>query len=899
MNESAKAPWTSARCNRLLRPLSSKIALLRKATLSELRHDERNSGIAPSSSSQNSATATKVDVEWENSPRPWKKIRRTYSSKTKVRSFREFVDIDKDRAFAEATDAAIRLPLCLTAGQVRGDDEDLAAKDGQHDIPGQRALPRDPRGTSKNVQVFHNSQVLGSDGSTGLGNRRLIEGICKALEALLRATTCEKTSDHRGGRSLYSICLRQVPSYIAEDQRLTNDEDLENHIDVASEVYTDLEAFGSVPDGGWESLREVVRAHGVSLVGEAIQEGLIEISLSCHIVSLCLGLAAYDEAECVIECMITLLKYRSLSPEKSTVFCAGLSHPINKSATSHRLQTTLLTDEASRVAGALKYCASKTGRHGFMYRQTAVMLEDGILPVGWISSKAMIKCWNGAIRSITQQDDHARSAALLLQIAISKSYRRGVSNAKASPQVHDLRLRACEPFAVRPTLRSYKSSRAVETVAESQPTESGEAGARPDDVDNALQSTFSNVLTVLSAINILRSAKSGMDSRHPNLLSVGILRDVALEIRQVLELSNATSCANRSWSVPAKLLRLPLLSAGLVSVTSRKPGTGIAPNDVLDLAALASLPSSKESLSNAGSFLGEVARCCDEPGSGDGFRFVQVMVQDLISVATSNIYDKPTRRFCCGIAHAAAFAFSEDTGQPKHLEWALDVEGTITRTVDASPSIVVDKTPTRDVMRNKSEYKWEEGICEWIAKTPALALQRPIAVEDVDRDSTYGEAPKLTLVQALPLLSGLSQSPCVTDRRLPRPKRRHLGRGASCDSCEIGNVEGSYGNSNSTEKLFFIRESPRPQKVPRTQILSKVHAANDLDELSTPESSQEKPIALREIPNLPSGGKKEIPDRKHNNKVIESYSLDMLRTKRHRLDTETFSQCMDDELGFP
>lgn len=801
------------------------------------------------------------------------------------------MDHNKDRALKEAKDAVIRLPLDLTAGPVVGNDEDLAAKENQHDIP-----PGAPRSTSKNLQVLHNSQVLGSTGSTGPSNRGLIEGICKALGALLRATTCEMSNDNGGCRSLLSTCLRQGPSYIAEEQHRANDEDPENDFDIALEVYTELEALGSAPDGGWEYLREVVRVHGVSLVGEAIQEGLIELPLSRHILSLCLGLAAYDEAECIIESMIALVKSRLPPPKEREVCSAGISHPVNKWTTPYRPHAAPLTDEASRVAGALKYYVSQTGRHGFLYCQTAAMLENGILPVEWISSKAMIECWNGVIRSITQQDDHAQSAALLLQIAISKSYRRWFSETKASFEVNDLRLRACESTPIRPTLRSYKSGPAAEIAAENQLNGSGEDNAGLDDGENALQSTFSNILTVLSAINILRSPTSMLDLSQTNFLSLAILRDMALEIRQFLEVAPLTCYANRSWTLPADSLRLPLLAAGLVSIASRKAGTEISRDEVLDLATLASLPSNKESLGNAGSFLGQVARCCDQAGSGDGFGFVQVMVQDLTSIATSNTYDKPTRRLCSGIAHAAAFAYSEDTGQPKHLEWALDLEGTIMRTVDNSSKFIVDKTPARAAMRNKSGYKWEEGICEWIAKTPALALQRSTAIEDVDHDGTYGKAPKLTLVQALPLLSAIS--PCATDQRLPRPVRRCGGSGATLDSCEIATVKGSCGNSKSSEKLLSIMVSPRPQKVPCPQFLSIMDANDDLDELSTPELSQEKPIALREIPNPPSGIKRKIFGRKYNSRIIGSI-LDMPPTKRLCLDREIFSQDTDDELGFP
>ena len=834
----------------------------------------------------------KVESDWEVSPRPWKKIKRTYSSRTLGQSSRELVDHDKDRELKETRDDAIKLPFDFMVGSSAGYDKDLIVQDGQHDLSAQRGPPGAARGIPTDVQVLLGSQGLGCAVSTRLSNRRLIEGICKALEALLRATTCGKANDYGGRRSLFSICLRKMPNYIAEEQRLTNDENPENDIDVASEVYADLEAFGSVPDNGWAPLREVVRAHGISMVREAIEEGLIELSLSRHILSLCLGLAAYDEAECVIGSMVTWAKSR-LPPPKGNIACsAALTDSVKKWGSSQKSHATVLTGETSRIADALRYFVSHTGRYGFMYRQMAVMLEDDVLPVDWLSSKVMIECWNGVIRSITQQDDHAQSAALLLQTAISKSYRREAPNAKASPRVHDVRLRACRPVTVRPILRSSKSSQKVKAVVESQPVKPEEAGVQQDEKDNALQSTFSNILTVLSAINILRSPKSGLDT---NFLSVVLLRDIALEIRQALELANTNSHANDLWPVPPKQLCQPLLSAGLVSIASRTAGTEISPNEIIDLATLASLPFNKDLVCDAGSFLCAVARCCNEGRMGNNFGFIQATVQDLISIAVSNTYEKQTRKFCGSIAHATAFAFSEDSGLPKHLEWALEVEGTITRTVDDSTSVIIDKTPARGIMRNKSGYKWEEGICEWIAKTPASALQEPTIVAGVDHDSTDGEARKVTLVQALPLMRGLST--CAPHRPPFRPTRRSGRRGASCGGSEMGKSQRSCGNSHPSEKLLLVRVSPRCQKVPLAPSLPKVDMANDLDELSTSKSSYEERIALRETKNPPSGVGRKSFDRKYNKGVVGRYDLDILSTKRRHSDMETCPQDTEDELG--
>ena len=883
-----KFSWTSARCNRLLRPLSSKIALLRKTALSEPRPDECDNGTA-SSSCHISVPTTRAENEWEASPRPWKKIKRTYSSRTISQSSQDVDHHDKRQPLKETSDATIRLPLDLTADQTANYEEDPLVRNSQRTLSAQTAPPRVARATSRSVQIFHGSQDLDCAVSTRLSNQRLIQGICKALEALLRATTCGKINDNGGPHSLFSTCLRQVPKYITEEQRLTDDDDPENDTDVASEVYTDLEAFGSASDGGWEPLREVVRAHGVALVQEAIQEGLIEYPLSRHILSLCLGLAAYDEAERIIESMIACLKCRSFPAKKITGLCAGLSSPVNKCDVSCQLPAVVQADDAFRIANALRFHVSRTGRHGFMYRQTAAMLENGIFSVDWISSKAMIECWNGVIRSITQNDGHAQAAASLLQIAISRLYRRGSSTTIASSRVHDMRLGACGHATARSNLRSYKSGPTVQAGIESMLVGS-KVGIDPDHKDNASQSIFSNVLAVLSAVNILRSPKLGQESSHTELLSVAILRDIALEIRQTLELSKKLSSAKFASSVAANQACLPLLATGLVSITSREACTEISPSELGDLATLASLPSSKESVCYAGSFLCKVARCCDEAGLGDGFHFVQAMVQNLISIAISDTYDKPIQRYCSSIAHAAAFAFSEDTGQPKHLNWALEIEGMVTRIMDGSIKAVVDQTPARFPIRNRSGYKWEEGICEWIAKTPALALEQPSAVADVDLDSAYDDAPKVTLVQALPLPS--RSSPCVMKRRLPRRSCNIRAEGASYDEKRLG---------NSTEKPLFVRVSPRLHKSPRLQCVSPENAANDLDELSRESPPYRQPVALREIPNPPlSGVRRKIFGRKHGHDDCDGTDdLDVPppTKKRVHLDAEMYSQDTEDELG--
>lgn len=175
--------------------------------------------------------------------------------------------------------------------------------------------------------------------------------------------------------------------------------------------------------------------------------------------------------------------------------------------------------------------------------------------------------------------------------------------------------------------------------------------------------------------------------------------------------------------------------------------------------------------------------------------------------------------------------------------------------------------------------------------------QRPTTAEDSYHGGNYGRAGVTTIMQTSPCRSAIS--PCVPDQRPPRPKRGLGGRGASSDSGETENVKDSCGNSSSFEKLLCIRVSPRPRKVVRPQCPWKVDARNDLDKLSEVGSRPKRHVALREVPNPPSGSKWTSFSPNHHNQATGSCGLEIRSTKRHRQDTQTYSEDTEDELGFP
>lgn len=822
-----KSAWTSARCNRLLRPISSKIALLRKETQIGSEPDTHayasTISAGPSGSVRSvecftaparAASNADIDSEWESNPRPRKKIKRTYSGRTKTGSQEKDGNIGiNTRATFFENEAVIRLPPQLTlevsgsamAATIEATDQCAETIQGQ------------------NARENHQSQGLPRQ--LAPSNWKLLDGICKGFIALLKVTDIQKTQSPSGCRSLFSTCLRQVPKYIAESEVLSKAEDPDTDVDVSSAIYNDLEDFGTMPGGGWEPLGEVVRAHGTKLVTDAIEEGSFLPKVARHLFCLCLDIAAYDEAQCIIE-SIALVTLSSQSVEKlPKIVLPGLDMIVNN----------------------LKNLASRSGRQGLMYLRLSAMLDQGTFPITWISSKPMVAVWNKVIQSIAREDGSAESAAILLRTAVNKSYR--TADTVSSMDVHSTRL-DLYVASHRPVLRSTHSGHAPESanIKESSiPTSSSLC----QKVRQEVHFTISSVLTVLSAITRLQTPAGLSDPNAYYTLIDSELHQLSVKARQTIDLSSQKFGPSDTATLHADSLRLPLLAAGLAEITSNwhnARSADTSQRQCSSLVHLSGLPSSNETLASAGSFLCAVARCCGRARSEDPFEVIQAIVQDLIKTAKSTHHDTQTRKSCEQLAIAAAFAFSEDTSRPTHLDWALQVELTLTGRGAGTPKPVSVRTPARSIRQLKAGYRWEEGICEWIAKTPNLLLPKASDTmsHTVHLEELYSHEREV-LKREMPLPSELS--PCAVSRQTARMANRPTNVETKALHVLVP-AKPSSGNWKQTSKEVRSTDASKwPKKPAYSGSFPRIFGDSDLDELSVPESSQEKE-STRALPTI-------------------------------------------------
>ena len=793
-----QTPWTAARCQRLLRPLSSKIALLRKEKQSNPRVGDHgtaqncSTNAAPKFQGGGSdqwsrrRTTSVADEEWAPHSRPRKKLKRTYSSKNLTiqhsagssethqdRPTQNPVEItipsnlfssDTETATAcEASDCSQRSGL-----ETRDDLCDRPPNTWKDKEPSRLPWASAPRGHYTIKRPFQ---------------RRLADGIHRGLDALLTATRDPKSSrvSIRGSRSLFATCLRKVPDVIAREESWNHMEDPEINVDVSSMIYSHLESFSTSTSGGWTPLRQLVRAHGVSMVGHAIFEGVIGLDSARRIfIEICLS-REYDEAQHILQCLM-----QTMLP---------LQNPLKPS------------NETGLILQCLNAFVLATGRHSFHYRQLIWLLESGRLPLESIGRPDMIGIWNKVVQSITQYDEHAGPATELLRLVTSMTY--GCCNQYPGILIHGLRL---DRQGLTEKANAYMVDLGCQTRWPRGLQLALQDGEHTTRIEKA-SSTVSSLMTVLCAIGLLRSAGQASSSNSLHVPDVFALRDIAIDAQQILELA-----PDRILSMPGHRVTLPLLAAGLVQATLCRNQETFAATVPVFFDQLSSLDSDGSIIEEGGSFLCAVADCCARATRVEVFEHTQKIVQHVRHIAKSLNPICNGGELCNRMGLAAALEFAESTKHPKHLHWALDVEQALLGSHLESTRQTPVKTPLRGQARPQNGYRWEAGICEWVAKTPAVAFTGAIL---------QGE-------QAYPLQSADASPSQAVQQRSEKTIQ------SSPSSCNRANVsKGSTANSEPS---------------PKQALFSHIHIPNDRDGLSDCGSSQttssKPPPQLQNITNV-------------------------------------------------
>jgi len=671
--------WNTTRCNRLLRPLSSKLAKLRKeltrprstggdrrssANTFALKASPRKSGKFTQPARKPRGLEKRGDPDWLPDVGPKGADRKTYSG----RGAKGSAGLQRFGANNSSTARPGEIAFTPLVARIGGRFQESSPFQGS-------PIKKHSDNRGPLIARLDQIQELKKQMPTDIGN--LVKGLSEAYANLLQATSAGEEKRWKGTRSLLGACLRNMPDYIELEEHfaeLDKEEDGDEDRDVSQEIYTDLETqFETTHGQGWRPLKQVVRAHGTSLLCDAFADQILGLETLHLLVSHCLNSSAWDEAERFLWSFLPSLK--------------PLSIP-------NSLLANLFDEQRSLYMWMVKDFVNRTGRHRFLYNQLEYMLSQELLPLEWLATQCFRPIWDRLVRSLSDGDLRTQEKAFrFLETAICTGVGLTDESLFEDGEVNTV------PRQFRPSSRQ--------------------------EFRNALDTTFSSLLTVLCSIALVNRHRENVSGKHTVKRITWVLDSIVVDflkrqdMRMDLELlgpiaENMQTFARRAvWAVFASLLvhledfhldarmialDIPTIAGAITWVTSQYPSQHL---DVLSI--LATLPE----------FTSSAARGTGRIWKDDGFDQVQRLIQAMLTLSGVRLPHKlwTMKR----LALESAMEFAQSTIDPLHMAYARDIE----KTMRTKGHVVIIPSPQKDESPSASGgFRWEEGIGEWVTCTP-------------------------------------------------------------------------------------------------------------------------------------------------------------------------------------
>jgi hypothetical protein len=671
--------WDTSRCNRLLRPLSSKLAKLR-AELERPRSAGGETRIASTAFATNRSPCKTTnftrpvqkprgfekarDPDWRPDGKPGRGNKKTYGG----RGARKAAGVQRRGSDANRVSRPGEIAFTPLVARI---SSQLMSSPNVRKSPWKKH--RKNRGP---LQVNIDWTQLPGD----LG--KLVQGVFEAYANVLQATTDGDEKSWKGTRSLMAACLRRLPAYIELEEHFAKldreEEDGEEERDVSDEIYEHLEThFEQRPGQGWRPFKQVLRAHATSQLCDAITDEIIGIDTMSMLVTHCVRDFAWDEAERLLLAYLPLLEASSI--------------PIN-------IKANLFDAQQSAYLCAVKSFVDRTGRHRLLFDLLEHMIAHELLPLEWLATECMRPVWDRVVRS-TSNNDHR---------TIAHAYRFFEMVTLAGMGLPDERLLADETTGAR---RFVPSSR--------------------EELRMALSTTYSSLLTVMCSIALVNNSRDDEFGRQISRSVTWMLDAVAVamlrrnDVRSELQLLEPhgddaqTFLQRATWTVFASFvvhldkcptkratinLKLSDLAEGLNWLAAQYLLKGI--NTASILGSLPALVSS-------------IARGTGRIWKDDGFDQSQRLVQSLMALSG---YRLPHKLWTMKrLALESAVEFAQDAGATEHATYARMIE----QKMRTQGQLVIVPSPHKNNSPSSSSggFKWEEGIGEWVACTPFVAKQ--------------------------------------------------------------------------------------------------------------------------------------------------------------------------------
>ncbi|KAI1369088.1 hypothetical protein F5Y08DRAFT_181303 [Xylaria arbuscula] len=714
--EQPSQPWTTARCHRLLRPLTSRIASLRR----EASVAGQPAGLAKSTSGTTTISLSGKNGQHEETDAEsgWmmpkkKRPRLTYSQRRSAKPPSHHLGPDQSHLSQGSEDEKSGLATGTKSGVTKAFKCMQPERRQRVTAPGE-IVPSTPilrRARGKIIrspiapvheleldssQSEHNNErrTRASSSAQKRLEERLaslrtrfctiyaeLEGIYRSLEALLKATAAssiDENKNRKGPRSFLDMCLRQVPRYIAEleawermDAEQAGTISTLDDINTSAEVYNELESLGT--NIGWKHLRVVVRADGLGVIRHAIEEGLFDDDFTRLLIDLCVQMGAAEEAEELVAVLVNRQYPRPISTESRF--------------------TQMLPLQPLPILNSF---ACQTQRTSFIFRQYEILLSSGKLPAEWLATSELESIWSSAVQALADcYTSYDAINFITHSILLLCSRKRTLhDNVDTNQSGQDM------ARAIQRTLMSAISILAsMSLLGETWDTS-------PEFVDSNTRRRKHNnnrfQYTLRACINGLETRMRGRGSKRLESLYLALFLS-----------STQTQSGRVETQVKENVNRLSLPNS-----TSRGTKDTHSRNRYDSIAWITA----------------SIARACGRATSVASHQCLQGLFERLESLKLApDLLDK--------LKAAAAFSVAQQTNSVKDLIYAESLHPHIS----VSPGGTSQRQSGSTLFTG---YRWEETIGEWVTVSPIMNKRRAATMKTYFRSSDSAKGTETSVIRS-------------------------------------------------------------------------------------------------------------------------------------------------------
>ncbi|KAI9885035.1 MAG: Intracellular distribution of mitochondria [Watsoniomyces obsoletus] len=782
--------WTAARCNRLLRPIISKLDILRKAAENQRRvaatkakkkaaRDARKQEAA-SQDGKTSLTTTEPlpedrdpaaasqEPEWISRRAGQRGSRITYSNRGSGSSGHgglgngTVININTPGRVTVSTPILQRV---VEESSDSDDDEDESESDndsdnesdGDDEGAGNGGGPSEGTTTAQNpsagpqrrranhirsqyrnkIKTPSPALLWGFPDNESVG---VWTSCFASFSMLLRYCSYENSNrrPHRGARSLFSMCLKQLPqSWINEDYSPSMDEEEEEddeatiwtcaqravkefQNDAMIDMYNELETTWCMGEG-WKPLHEVLRAHAITLMECAMADRIITVECALNIMIVYQHHGLFEAVESLIRTTIDAYPLSVKPPELESDMFVGYGVT--------RCGTNLLMGTPEACPPAIQY------------RQLARLLDTGAIDPSWLVTQKFTMLWDKAISSICEDDADSGDAGMFLETAIRAALglpgdeiiRSGSSGMSSGKEKSSEIITGRGPAAVLPCT-GYP------------PGNPGTSEEQQMDIklSNAVDRLVSSLMEGLAGILVLGNARHGNTytprSTPGRRKIVNLISSLMTRIQRELIFNwKSQPC---DWTLTRRMFMtvhaMLLAGFGNPSGISEKcvQSTYEALTVLRCLFMMLTLPDGGKTMAEnlldaTRQSLFRIAHCCSRATRNGAPEILKVLVDNLVEVANhdrtyAHVSGLEWRLLRHMIVNAVLRPVTDDDKQPQS-QWALEIrevwgamkkssqrsdQGSWKKQVSAAAGLLLVDDPLNS---------WEEDLCRRLASTPGIS----------------------------------------------------------------------------------------------------------------------------------------------------------------------------------